>query len=107
MNQEKTIRKWLEQKEKFASKPSPDSFVISPRFVVSSWRFPAILPSFVIVVAFTETTLCFYDSRNRNLKGPEGIIATGVSSGADEGFGVLMILNVGFRIGYFKRIDYF
>ena len=106
MNQEKTIRKWREQKEQFASEPSPTSFVISPRFVFSSWRFPAILLSFVAVVAFTETALRFYDPRNRNLKGPEGIIATGVSSGAVEGFRVLMILNVAFRIGYSKRIDY-
>ena len=105
MNQEKTIRKWREQKEQFASEPSPTSFVIAPRFVFSSWRFPAIL-SYVAVVAFTETTLRFYDPRNRNLKGPEGIIATGVASGAVEGFRVLMILNVDFRIGYIKRIDY-
>lgn len=105
MNQEKTIRKWREQKEQFASEPSPTSFVISPRFVFSSWRFPVLL-LFITVVTFTETALIFYDPRNRNLKCPEGIIATGVSSGAVEGFRVLMILNVDFRIGYSKRIDY-
>jgi len=81
MNQEKTIRKWLEQKEQFASEPCAASFVISPRFVFSSWRFPAILLSFLTVVTSTETTLMFYDPRNRNLHGPEGIIATGISPG--------------------------
>jgi hypothetical protein len=57
MNQEKTLRKWREQKKQFASAPRPTAFVISPRFVVSSWRFAAILLSFVAVVAFTETAL--------------------------------------------------
>ena len=107
MNLEKTIRKWPEQKEKYASESCPASFVISPRFVISSWRFPAILLSFLTVVTSTETTLIFYNLRNRHLQGSEGIIATGVSSGAVEGFRVLMILNVDFRIWYPKRIDYF
>ena len=105
MNQAKTIQKWPEPKEQFASEPCPASFVISPRFV-SSWRFPAILLSFVAIVASTETALIFYNLRNRKLKGSKGVIAAGISSRAVEGVRVLMILNVCFRIGYPQRIDY-